>query len=76
MSREVEFHSYSVAGKRVKCSHCGNETFGQGSALLNTRALTFFNLDWANRAANLLICQTCGKVEWFLEQPEKLNAYP
>jgi hypothetical protein len=55
MSKEVEFHNYSVAGKRVKCSHCGNETLGRGSALLNTRALTFFNLDWANRAANLLV---------------------
>ena len=73
MSKEILFDHYSVAGKRVKCPHCGNETFGPGSALLNTRGLTFFNLDWANRAAHLLICQTCGKVEWFLEPPEKLS---
>jgi predicted nucleic-acid-binding Zn-ribbon protein len=71
MSKETESCSYSVAGKAVKCSHCGNQTFGEGSALLNTRALTFFNLDWANRAAHILVCRTCGKVEWFLQAPEK-----
>jgi predicted nucleic-acid-binding Zn-ribbon protein len=62
---------FSVADKPVRCPHCGGETFEEGSALLNTRGLTFLNLDWANRDATTLVCTECGKVEWFLRTPEK-----
>ncbi|TDB36805.1 MAG: DNA-binding protein [Actinobacteria bacterium] len=61
---------YSVAGKGVVCSHCGGNEFDAGAALLNTRGMTFLNLDWANRNATLLICTNCSHIEWFLEDPD------
>lgn len=67
-----ETQHYSVAGKQVKCTHCGGEDFDRGRAMLNTTGLTFFGLDWANREANLLICTTCSAVRWFLEVPERV----
>ncbi|HSK46666.1 MAG TPA: DNA-binding protein [Coriobacteriia bacterium] len=63
---------FQVAGVQVKCSHCGGEKFDEGSALLNTPGLTFFNLDWANRDAFLLVCDRCGKIEWFMQEPTRI----
>ena len=62
---------YVVAGKAVSCSHCGHDHFVEGSAQLNTAGLTFFNLDWANRSAATLTCTACGRIEWFLSDPEE-----
>lgn len=62
---------YSAADKPVRCLHCGNETFEQATALLNTAGLSFLNLDWANRSATTLVCTECGHVQWFLKAPEK-----
>ena len=35
-------------------------------APLNTSAMTFFNLDWANASAQCFVCDKCGRIEWFL----------
>jgi hypothetical protein len=67
-----ETQHYSVAGTRVRCSHCGGEDFDAGSALLNTTGMTFLGLDWANRTANMLICTSCSHIDWFLEEPERV----
>jgi len=33
----------------------------------------FFNrLDWANRSAATLACTACGRIEWFLSDPEEV----
>lgn len=61
---------YAIAGQAVTCSHCGGDRFDTGSALLNTRGLTFLGIDFANRGAALLICTQCTHVEWFLDEPE------
>ena len=58
--------SYEIAGHSVVCSHCGSEHFEGSTAQLNTAGLTFLNLDWANRNATILICKTCGHIEWFV----------
>ena len=58
--------TYEVAGIQVVCPHCSGSTFEQSSAQLNTAGLTFLDLDWANRSASVLICKTCGHIEWFL----------
>lgn len=63
---------YSVAGKIVKCPHCGEDDFESGSAQLNTAGMTFLNLDWANRSAHTLTCVNCSRVEWFLQKPERV----
>ena len=62
---------FEVAGIAVRCPHCGGEEFVEGRALLNTAGMTFFNLDWANRSAATLACVGCGRIEWFLADPEE-----
>lgn len=57
----------SIKGKTLKCSHCGGEDFKKSEAQLNTTFLTFLDLDWLNRTANVFICHACGKLEWFLQ---------
>lgn len=58
---------FEVAGIPVTCSHCGGDEFEKQEALLNTRALTLFDLDWANAEAAALVCRRCGHIEWFLD---------
>ena len=62
---------FEVAGYPVRCPHCGGERFVEGRAQLNTAGLTFLNLDWANRSAATLACVACGRLEWFLADPEE-----
>ena len=62
---------YTVAGKDVTCPHCSRDRFVEGRAQLNTAGMTFFNLDWANRSAATLTCTSCGRIEWFLADPEE-----
>lgn len=57
---------YEIAGLPVTCAHCGGEEFDERSAQLNTAGATFLNLDWANSSARVLVCQSCGHLEWFL----------
>ncbi|RPI27542.1 MAG: DNA-binding protein [Acidobacteria bacterium] len=74
MRREAEearaAHAAEEArGQRaLRCPHCGNTTFETQSVLLNTRGLTFFNLDWLNRSATAYCCRNCGLIQWFLEE--------
>ena len=61
---------YVVAGRTVRCPHCGKTKFAEGSALLTTAGRTFFGLDWTNPSATTLICAECGRIEWFANAPE------
>jgi len=70
MGDEPEGERYAVAGKFVACTHCQRDRFVEGSALLNTAGMSFMNLDWANRAAATLTCTNCGRIEWFLSDPQ------
>ena len=63
---------YQVAGKEVRCPHCEGNNFDGASALLNTAGLTLLGLDWANRSAHLLICTACGRIDWFLQKPDRI----
>jgi hypothetical protein len=62
---------YTVAGRAVSCVHCANDRFVEGRAQLNTAGMSFVNLDWANRSAATLTCTACGRIEWFLADPEE-----
>jgi len=64
---------YSVAGRSVSCGHCRHDHFVEGRAQLNTAGMTFLNLDWANRSAATLTCTACGRIEWFLADPEEIG---
>lgn len=66
-------NSYMLQGKPVVCPHCGHNEFDEGAALLNTPGMTFFGLDWANRTAAILCCKRCGRIEWYLRQPEEVR---
>ena len=61
---------YTVAGRPVRCAHCGERQFAPGSALLNSRSRTVFNVDWADPMASILICAECGRIEWFMDEPQ------
>lgn len=62
---------FTVAERPVRCGHCSHDRFVEGRAQLNTAGMSFLNLDWANRSAAILTCTSCGKIEWFLADPEE-----
>ncbi|MEW6195332.1 MAG: DNA-binding protein [Bacteroidota bacterium] len=61
---------YEIAGKKIICQTCGNDTFHYRDAILDTAVASFFGMEWANKRAALLICTKCGKIEWYLEKPD------
>lgn len=71
MGDTPEGERYTVADIPVTCAHCKHDHFVEGRAQLNTAGMTFFNLDWANRSAATLTCTACGRMEWFLSDPEE-----
>lgn len=61
---------YQVAGRPVRCPHCGHQKFVSGRTLLNTTGKTLLDLAWADPSATTLICAECGRIEWFAQKPE------
>lgn len=67
-AREFEVPRRSGAPpKKVQCPVCGHKRFWTRRSLMNTPGMSFFNLDWANRTAQNLVCEECGHVLWFLD---------
>ena len=73
LTEGTEPRAYSLAGKQVRCSHCGHEEFVPGRALLNTAARTFFKLDWTDPSATILVCADCSHIEWFAQEPDAMG---
>jgi DNA-directed RNA polymerase subunit RPC12/RpoP len=71
MMEGTQPQEYAVGPKRVRCPHCGHDKFTPGRALLNTAGRTFFNLDWTDPSAAILVCAECGRIEWFAQQPDR-----
>ena len=69
--RSTEVSRFEVSGIAVRCPHCGADEFIEGRAQLNTAGMTMMGLDWANRSAATLLCTGCGRIEWFLADPEE-----
>ncbi len=59
--------SFIVNGNELRCPICNNRHFRSKRVLLNTTAMTFLNLDWANRNANCYVCSNCNYILWFHE---------
>ncbi len=57
--------TFVVKDHRLKCQHCGDDRFHHRRILLNTRAMTFFKLDWLNADADVYTCAQCGHLHWF-----------
>jgi C4-type Zn-finger protein len=70
MSRDSEAAPRSIHGRQLACPVCKHTQFYTRDYLLNTRAATFFNFDWANRAAATYICEQCSHILWFLDDPD------
>jgi hypothetical protein len=62
---------YFAGGKQIVCEHCGHGLFDEGAAQLNTAGMTFFGLDWANKTATTLMCDACGRIQWYAIRPER-----
>lgn len=60
--------SYTIAGRKLVCPHCGGDQFDRREAQLNTRALTFLGLDWADARADAYECTRCGHLEFFVDR--------
>lgn len=62
---------YEAGGTTIHCPCCQNDTFEKDYRQLNTKGATFFNLDWANRDATILICKQCYYISWFMYEPDE-----
>ena len=61
--------SFAAAGKRITCPHCNQNAFIEGSVVLNTLAKSHPGVDFG-KSATSLICDECGRIEFFLKRPE------
>jgi hypothetical protein len=61
------------------CNVCQGKLFTTREIKLNTSGAEFFDMGWANKSANGLVCCTCGYVHAFLAKLEYWkpeNGYP
>jgi hypothetical protein len=64
-------NAWVMQGRVVFCGHCDGVTFQKKKLMMNTKGLTYFNLDWLNAEAAALICDHCGHIEWFTREPHQ-----
>ena len=57
-----------IDGREIQCPMCQYNRFWTRRTLMNSRGASFFNFDWANKAADNYICERCGHVLWFLRR--------
>ena len=53
-------------GTELRCEICKHTRFYRREGKIQTTAMTFFDLDWANASAECMVCEQCGYVHWFL----------
>lgn len=70
---DSDLGQYSLEGKSVLCPHCNGAQFKAGEAQLNTAFATLLNLDWTNKSTTILICASCGQIQWFEKQPLRVT---
>lgn len=47
-----------IAGRPLLCQHCGYEQFAQSDAQLHSATLSFLNLEWLGKTADLFVCRS------------------
>ncbi len=57
---------YTLEDRLVHCPHCGHDEFAEGRAQLNTAGMSY-------RSATTLACAECGRIQWFLQAPERTD---
>ncbi len=70
MSDEKEVKGFEIKGHKLSCPICRSTQFWTRKTLLNTKGLTFMDLDWLNKEADNYICDSCGYIMWFLPKEE------
>ena len=65
--RGGEYSEVWIGERRLICVVCGEDSFGYRQVLLNTQAMTYFGLDWLNKAAIGAVCRSCGFVHEFVD---------
>ena len=66
MTSNQQSNEVVIKGNKLKCCVCQSDQFTFRETLMNTPAMTFFKLDWANKKAQNYICNHCGFVHWFM----------
>ncbi|MCM3715188.1 hypothetical protein M3202_13950 [Alkalihalobacillus oceani] len=64
---------YKANEIEIRCVHCKHDKFELDETLLNTRAMTFFDVEWLNDTAKTLICKECGYIHWFAKEVVEVN---
>lgn len=64
---------YMAGGNKVICDQCGGSEFIEGSARVYSLGMTFAKLDWADKSVTTLACTNCGKIQWFIGNPERIE---
>lgn len=54
--------------RQVTCMFCQHPEFWDREVKLNTTGMSLLGMDWANQAANGLVCTSCGYVQLFLNR--------
>lgn len=79
MNREKEQSKigrrYKVNDIEISCVQCNHNKFELGKALLNTRGLTFLDVEWLNNSATTLICKRCSFVHWFAREAKEIETH-
>jgi hypothetical protein len=55
-----------VLDKPLACLVCGGGEFARREVAINTKGMTFMNLDWLNRSGDGAVCTACGYVHVFM----------
>tara|TARA_A100001037_G_scaffold302509_1_gene334299 strand:+ start:375 stop:659 length:285 start_codon:yes stop_codon:yes gene_type:complete len=73
----MKFEKFKLVNlnKTIECPICQNNTFGKRKILLNTRGMSYFELDAFNKTATVLKCQKCGHYHWFDKNVAQLERY-
>lgn len=66
MSKNKEVREVQIQGKKLTCPICKHDQFWSRETLMNTPGMTFFGVEWLNKAATNYICDSCGYVHWFV----------
>jgi DNA-directed RNA polymerase subunit RPC12/RpoP len=72
MAKPNEAGARSRAGRAIKCPICGDDRFWTRKGQLQTRLLSFLDLDWTGPTADCYVCATCRHILWFYPETAKL----
>ena len=63
-----EAKPYVILGNQLLCLICKHDKFWNRNAQINTSAMEFMNMGWANESATCFECEKCGYIHWFVKK--------